>query len=1188
MSNLFKKVTSSVALLAVVFSVVSPIAGANAAYTSSIEAANKLAASGVITDKSANPADYRLGDNITRREMVKVAMQLASCQDVTLNTEYKGKFSDVASSDWAWKYAETAVDNGFIAANATFSPARNVSKAEALKMVMNATQVSKSDAGISFWADYVAGGVAAGIVEDFTDFDTQAQRGWIFKAAASALEAGTCGAEDDSTLDDLLDGLDDTDGTDTGSTDDTTDDTTTTGGTFTVALSPDTAPSASVPAGATGLPVASYDFTAGDSDVTVTSITVKRRGLSDSVTLNSLAAFSSDGRASKGKDDSQNDNTEALLTLTNGFVVKAGETRTLTIVADIEDSESDSGRDADTDSATNDEFAIELVEVVASATAQSEGSLVGNTMKVGSVDAAQVTIQSNGTVSNPKLGEQGVDIFKFAVKGASDEDVILKSITFRADNSNAEENLENFKVYLGSTEVASAKMMNDKYVTFTFGNGYTIAKNKVEKFTVKADVVAGANDVIKFYVDKSLDVSANGTKYGYGAAVDISTYSGIGTGVDTAGDLGSITIQAGELTLVDIDAPADKIREDKDDVVLGSIKVTNVAGKSLELQDFGVRVAVTWTPYLDANNDNVKQGTEAFITNVDQIFENVELYNVDSGASYEIDTDNTVTLDEVFSDTDMGISLSEGTTNFQIRADVKENLGGFDTVKINLNLTTGAINATTGGFKVVETEDDTVVTDITPSTLSWKTVSGLESGATVSVVSLSDMTKVRGSNDVVAMQFEIEADESSAITINEISALVRKLNNTADATNGEISQVALYKGSVWDANLIDRVSGSNLANGVAAFDGFDVAIAANQKQTFVITLSFVDGASTVAGSTYSVRIVNAASIGAEDDDNDDIDVGGTYPLVSARDISITNAGSVAILEAKTSRVDNEFNKTILAGTSKKVVSYDVKADNEGVDVETVTVTYAGPVNLNTAGATASLYLGDTLIATATNADITGSSIVFDDLTSLIIPTTTSELKVAINTMATGKEQVGVAGNGMTITDIALSDMEGADSGIIIAGTVASTVDSTKTFDIVPVTLVASVNTTFGTDDGTSEFTLTTDDGTNTTTAGTTLDVEFDTLTLEVSAFQTAGTVQVFNGNGDAVSSAVNVTTNGNLVITLNNGELVSDNTEKYRIETTSEASFRIAKNGVGYIVNATTYTMNLNNSLALGAYADSN
>lgn len=42
MSNLFKKVTSAAAGLAIAFSIVSPIAGVNAA-SASIDAANKLA-----------------------------------------------------------------------------------------------------------------------------------------------------------------------------------------------------------------------------------------------------------------------------------------------------------------------------------------------------------------------------------------------------------------------------------------------------------------------------------------------------------------------------------------------------------------------------------------------------------------------------------------------------------------------------------------------------------------------------------------------------------------------------------------------------------------------------------------------------------------------------------------------------------------------------------------------------------------------------------------------------------------------------------------------------------------------------------------------------------------------------------------------------------------------------------------
>jgi hypothetical protein len=190
-------------------------------------------------------------------------------------------------------------------------------------------------------------------------------------------------------------------------------------------------------------------------------------------------------------------------------------------------------------------------------------------MKVGAVEAATLTIANNGTVSNPKLGDEGVDIFKFKATGPSGSDIILNSITFKADGD-ADTDLMNFKLMNGATELASTKAMNGKYLTFNLGSGYTVGENKTEKFTVKADVVEGAADAISFYVDKTLDVSATDTKYGYGSNVVI-------TAADASGELGIITLQAGEITLVDIDATSDKIKENKDNVVLGKIKVTNVA-----------------------------------------------------------------------------------------------------------------------------------------------------------------------------------------------------------------------------------------------------------------------------------------------------------------------------------------------------------------------------------------------------------------------------------------------------------------------------------------------------------------------------------------------------------------------------------------------------------------------------------
>jgi hypothetical protein len=48
---------------------------------------------------------------------------------------------------------------------------------------------------------------------------------------------------------------------------------------------------------------------------------------------------------------------------------------------------------------------------------------------------------------------------------------------------------------------------------------------------------------------------------------------------------GEVTVQAGELTIYAIDAEVDEIRPDKDDVILGKLKIVNVAGRNLELDD---------------------------------------------------------------------------------------------------------------------------------------------------------------------------------------------------------------------------------------------------------------------------------------------------------------------------------------------------------------------------------------------------------------------------------------------------------------------------------------------------------------------------------------------------------------------------------------------------------------------------
>ena len=154
------------------------------AYTNhNISAANFLAGKGIINDNSSNILGYNLDNKITRREMLKVMMNLSG---KSVASTCSGKFSDLPSSDWGCKYAETALKNGFISANATFRPTDNVTQIEALKMIMQAKWIQK-DSNSDWKAGYVSAAYKKWLLDsNYLSYDTQALRGWIFSTSAKS------------------------------------------------------------------------------------------------------------------------------------------------------------------------------------------------------------------------------------------------------------------------------------------------------------------------------------------------------------------------------------------------------------------------------------------------------------------------------------------------------------------------------------------------------------------------------------------------------------------------------------------------------------------------------------------------------------------------------------------------------------------------------------------------------------------------------------------------------------------------------------------------------------------------------------------------------------------------------------------------------------------------------------------
>lgn len=401
----------------------------------------------------------------------------------------------------------------------------------------------------------------------------------------------------------------------------------------------------------------------------------------------------------------------------------------------------------------------------------------------------------------------------------------------------------------------------------------------------------------------------------------------------------------------------------------------------------------------------------------------------------------------------------------------------------------------------------------------------------------------------------------------------------------------MYKNTISDANLLDS-EGNITTNGEAVFDRMgDVAIAANEAQVFIVTVSFVDSSDAVAGSNYVTQL---KGISIEDDEQDDIIV-STTSIISARAITVNEAGNIPSITQDSANEDNEFDKLALAGNSVVIASYDVRANNEPIDVETVTFNVAGASgSLQNSVVSASLLLDGKVVFTNRNADISNSTISFVDVTGLIIPETTTELALQLNTASIGKDKVGEVQTGLTITSITLGDAEGVESGKVATVPTAVTFNGgltqSRTLDIVKAVVTPAVVSTFGTDDLNAELRLVVDGGSNTTSDGDSVQAELTGLSIEATSVTSTGTLTVFNGNGTKIAT-YDVTTAG--VVTLNGvftADPIGSNNEVYRLETTAKGSFRLARNGISYTVNGigAPISTKLENTLNLGQYNTSN
>lgn len=539
MSNLFKKVTSTTSALAIVATAMSSSLTAFAA-SEFATFADSLAEAGVINTQSSE-AGYRLGDNITRAEMAKIAVVLADDTAVECAGDV---FSDVTSAQGdLCGFIESAAALEIVStANTKFRPSDLVTRAEMVKMLLSARGVAPTDVSAEFddvpasmgdLYGYVNAAVAEGLIKAGTSFrpNATATRGEAFKVASNAL------ALDTTMVEPPVD-------TSTGTTTPTSTGSTSTGvvtpvasGDLDVNLNP-----ASLLAG-TSVPkvgtivAAKLDFTAGGSDISVNNITLKRDGLGLNSEITNVW-FEIAGQKISTKASVSSDSL-VVVSFSPSLVITAGSTITTDLIVQLNSA-----------SASQHRFIITSADSIVSSAAKVTGvyPLATNTVITANYSAATVTVSRNTTPpTTVKVGDMSTVLGDFMLTlGNENRDVSVNSFTlYNSGTTDLYKSVSNLALYNKSTgmKVSTDVKFSGRYVTFTLNDTipYTLSNRS---YQVKGDIISAdrSSDTISLTFDSKTEyIVVNEKDTGFRAAIIIT---------GTTGDLGTSAINLGDFSIV--------------------------------------------------------------------------------------------------------------------------------------------------------------------------------------------------------------------------------------------------------------------------------------------------------------------------------------------------------------------------------------------------------------------------------------------------------------------------------------------------------------------------------------------------------------------------------------------------------------------------------------------------------------
>lgn len=1138
--NLFKRTTASVALVALVSGVFST--GVSAYDVAELNAAQALAAKGYINSQS-DAAGYALDNTITRAEIAKVAANVA---ELAAAASCEGKFADVSATtpnDWVCGYVEALLANGLISANANYNPNANLTKAEAVKLMLTVAGEEVSYDAATWQADFVSYAVENGFVSTFSDYNTAATRGFVFSVAAAATTEDE-GDDILSELDKLLGGDDEEETTTEEETEEETN-VSTGNGSVEVTLSPESPSNGVVAENKPRTAILAFEVAAASEDVTLDEVRLDYTGLSDYNDIDTVKLYNGNDQISKGSGKDYNDKYIEV-SFENDVVVKAGETMTIVVTAEVQDS------------STNASHQLTLTELTASGDVEMENISSMNFQVVSASNVSELELDIdvvNG--SEIQIGEV-IELADFELEEKNDnEDVMVKSLTFElAGSMDHEDDISDIVLYVDGEEVASDLMVNDDEEVVV-DLDFTIEADEKSTFVLKAVVTGSVSDTL----------SASLTEvYAVGADTEINS--------DITGDAygttaSARTIEGSEINVSFDKSDVDEAKPDAEEVMVGTLNLSTDGEYTV------TRVQVT----VDTNGGS----------NVEDIVQKLEL----DGKGFDADDGNLNTTTGIYYFDD--ISLNNESLELELTFDVIDNV---------------ALNGETVEFtpKIIEVEDEendenyndggtggnADVNDIlSTNALDDNTVTIETAKATFLSTSLNTNELVLGNGvETIGYKGKINIGDADVVTISDMN-FTQSGTVTVDLDDVVDSAELNIGGKTFDADIdADSLDFNVNADIEAGSDNVEV----------LVTLVLKDNDSVLNNQTLFFEL-DTAALANDVEDSDGNTLGANLVTSTANDnLAVTellDKGTFDITLQNDVDTDDNLENTVLAGSSNVTLAeLEIEADFEDIKVEELTFTIAGDASATLD--TVKLVAGSTELATA-------DSIVYDGTTTTTI-TFDSEFIVAdsanqmdVELVASVNDITGVGGETSAVAQdlvvvLGTVDVKGDSSNDDITATTSD--EGAETVSIVPTIVTPSMSASLS-NTTTPKISFYSDSGNNTDSNEEAIDSVLREITFSTLGSTFSGALVSFElvNEDDSTDIATGVYSGATKTVTFdvtglsaNNKTVEDGKTETFKVVITGTTvdsdtiTLTLPKDGVSYDADTSTgITVNLDSEIDFGS-----